>query len=71
MAQLATNAPAAGGFLDGLVEFFAAWRAKSRQYRVYRETLKELSALNDRELNDLGLSRAQIQATAWQCAYGK
>lgn len=37
---------------------------------VYRATLNELRQLNDRELNDLGLSRAGIRAVALDAAYG-
>jgi uncharacterized protein YjiS (DUF1127 family) len=31
-----------------------------RAYRRYRETVRELSHLSDRELNDLGISRYDI-----------
>ena len=45
-------------------EAYAAWR-------VYRTTVNELSELGDRELNDLGISRAQIRAIAMEAAYGQ
>jgi uncharacterized protein YjiS (DUF1127 family) len=38
--------------------------SKIRAYFRYRETVRELSQLNDRELNDLGISRFQIEAVA-------
>lgn len=38
--------------------------------RVYRSTVLELSQLNDRELNDIGISRTQIDSIAHQHAYG-
>jgi uncharacterized protein YjiS (DUF1127 family) len=41
------------------------------RYRVYRETLVELEGLSDRDLNDLGLSRAGIKSIALDAAYGK
>ncbi|QRM32444.1 DUF1127 domain-containing protein [Microvirga sp. VF16] len=40
--------------------------AKFRAYRRYRETVNELSKLSDRELNDLGIRRFQIDTIARQ-----
>ncbi len=39
-------------------------------YRVYRKTVSELSALSSRELDDLGLSRSMIKRTSLEAAYG-
>lgn len=39
--------------------------------RVYRRTYAELSALSNRDLADLGLSRSMIPAVAHEAAYGK
>ena len=33
---------------------------KMQEWRRYRESMRELSRLSDRELNDLGISRADI-----------
>lgn len=38
-------------------------------YRTYRATLSELSALSDRDLNDVGLSRGMIRDVAATAAY--
>lgn len=35
-----------------------------RRWASYRQTVRELSNLNDRELNDLGISRGDIQPLA-------
>lgn len=35
-----------------------------RNWRRYRETVSELSRLSNRELNDLGINRGDIQAVA-------
>ncbi|WP_226549954.1 DUF1127 domain-containing protein [Celeribacter naphthalenivorans] len=53
-----------GGLFKALGERFA-------RYRVYRETMLELSSLSDRDLRDLGMSRASINAVAHEAAYGK
>ena len=35
-----------------------------RNWRRYRDTVKELDRLSNRELSDLGISRAEIEAVA-------
>jgi uncharacterized protein YjiS (DUF1127 family) len=39
--------------------------------RLYSRTLAELTALTDRDLTDLGLSRANIADLAYEAAYAK
>jgi uncharacterized protein YjiS (DUF1127 family) len=43
--------------------------SKLRSYLRYRETVRELSALSDRELDDLGISRFQIDGIAREHAF--
>ncbi|MEX0305133.1 MAG: DUF1127 domain-containing protein [Leisingera sp.] len=50
------------GFLDALLVKFA-------RYRLYRQTVNELSALTARDLADLGLNRSEIKRVAYQAAY--
>jgi uncharacterized protein YjiS (DUF1127 family) len=38
--------------------------AKFRSYLRYRETMRELARLSDRELDDLGLNRSEIEFVA-------
>jgi uncharacterized protein YjiS (DUF1127 family) len=38
--------------------------SKIRSYLQYRETVAELSRLTDRELDDLGISRFDIESVA-------
>jgi uncharacterized protein YjiS (DUF1127 family) len=38
--------------------------SKIRSYLKYRETVRELSRLTDRELEDVGISRYQIDGVA-------
>lgn len=38
--------------------------SKIRNWARYRETVRELSRLSDRELEDLGISRVEIDSVA-------
>lgn len=42
-----------------------------RRYRMYQTTLSELNGLGDRELDDLGLNRAEFRTIARKAAYGR
>ena len=46
----------------------ATLRARYDQNRTYRQTVAELSALSDRSLADLGLSRSMIRPLAREVA---
>ena len=49
----------------------AALRAAARRYRQYRleqRTYRELMALSDRELEDVGLSRSMLRSVAHNAA---
>lgn len=47
--------------LTQLIRFFRMWR-------LYERSLSELSKLGDRELADIGLTRAEIPSAAWKAA---
>lgn len=49
---------------------FARLRQAIADYREYLATYEELSALNDRELADLGLTRLNVRDIAWDAVYG-
>lgn len=36
-----------------------------RTWRLHRETIKQLNALSDRDLEDIGISRWQIDRLIW------
>ena len=40
------------------------------QDRAYRSTVRQLSAMSDRDLTDIGIHRANIHTIAQQVAYG-
>lgn len=42
--------------------------ARISAWRRYRSSVRELSRLSDRDLNDLGISRADIETVARQSA---
>ncbi|MDX8348339.1 DUF1127 domain-containing protein [Cognatiyoonia sp. IB215446] len=58
-----------------LAQRFAALRAdlaeRAAKRKVYRTTLNELRGLSDRDLNDLGMSRAMVKGIALEAAYGE
>ena len=58
------NATTTTTILSRLQHFLADTATRYRSYRLYRETLNELSGLSDRELADLGLHRSQIRDVA-------
>ncbi|MCP3970604.1 MAG: DUF1127 domain-containing protein [Rhodobacteraceae bacterium] len=45
-------------------------RRQYKQHRMFRRTYNELSKLNERELDDLGISRSDIAQVARSSAYG-
>lgn len=49
--------------------FLTVALSKLRQYQRYRQTVRELEQLSDRELDDVGLSRAEIDHVARRFAY--
>lgn len=57
--------------LDRATQVIADLGARFAKYKMYRQTFVELSDLSTRELDDLGISRADIQDVALAAAYGK
>ncbi|GGK36382.1 DUF1127 domain-containing protein [Salinarimonas ramus] len=49
---------------------FLTWvLSRIRAYQRYRQTVRELQRLSDRELNDVGLSRSDIDHVAKRFAH--
>ena len=57
------------GQLLGLTMFVTYILSKIRAYRLYRETVRELAQLSDRELADLGIVRYDIDRVARQATF--
>ncbi|RYH02673.1 DUF1127 domain-containing protein [Salipiger sp. IMCC34102] len=65
MALFSTNtAP------NGLAGLRARLIDAANRRRVYSATVRELSALSNRELDDLGISRSMVKSIAAEAAYG-
>ena len=59
------------GILRRLSAMVANFREARQRGRVFRQTLRELNALTERELADLGIARSMITRIAHEAAYGK
>lgn len=51
-----------------IAAFFDAISLKLRQRRVYRQTFNELCTMTDRDLRDLGMSRADFRRISREAA---
>lgn len=73
MSFLDIHAPVAGTAGRSRLErvFTALRKAREAQVQhfVYRQTVRELQGLSDRQLDDLGINRATIEDTARKAAY--
>lgn len=49
---------------------FDTLRAAARKRKAYNGIVSELSALTDRELNDIGISRGDAHRIAHEAVYG-
>ena len=68
MAYVNSRATSAG-LVDRLVSALTSVKEAIERRRLYTRTLDELNALTDRELADLGLSRAAVAEVAREAAY--
>ncbi|MBV7409343.1 DUF1127 domain-containing protein [Maritimibacter sp. DP1N21-5] len=67
----ATDIRTAGTFSDRVSAVFKAISEARAQRKVFNRTVAELRALDNRDLADLGISRAEIPFIAREAAYGK
>ena len=71
MAYVASNGTARPSVTTRLAEMARQTAQAYTAWRLYRRTLDELQQLSPRELDDLGLERSGLRATALEAAYGK
>ncbi len=71
MAYAATTRTVGMTFGQRISEFRATVADRVAKNKIYRTTLNELSALTDRDLADLGISRSMIKGIAIEAAHGK
>jgi uncharacterized protein YjiS (DUF1127 family) len=55
----------------GLAGIVAKVKLSLQRRAVYNRTVRDLLALSDRDLSDLGINRTQINQIAREAAYGK
>lgn len=66
MAMASTQTTLKGAPAFGFAALIETAKTRFTRYRLYRQTVNELSALSDRELADLGLHRSMIRRLAQQ-----
>ena len=68
MAYVNTTTAPTTSFFARIGTAFDALATRYKKYRLYRETFDGLSALSNRELNDLGLNRCDLRRVSWDAA---
>lgn len=71
MAYVNSSRAASFSLADRFSGFLALTKASLARRAVYKQTVRELMVLSDRELSDLGIGRADIYTVAREAAYGK
>ena len=71
MAYVNNTRVVGNGFADRLAGLIKWARKTAQQRAIYDRTVRELNALTNRELADLGISRLNIQDVARAAAFGK
>ena len=70
MALLDLNQSTTRGTALPVTGLFGALRGYLARRALYRETVKELSRLTDRDLSDMGIHRSEIVAVATAAVNG-
>ncbi|RGP36655.1 DUF1127 domain-containing protein [Pseudotabrizicola alkalilacus] len=71
MAYVNSSRAASYGIADRAAAIVKTIRVALERRRVFKLTVRELQALSNRELADLGIHRAMITRVANEAAYGK
>lgn len=59
------------GIVDRIAGMIASFKESNQRRKIFRQTVRELSALSNRELADLGMHHSMITRVAHEAAYGK
>jgi uncharacterized protein YjiS (DUF1127 family) len=65
------NVRTTASFRDRIAALLASVQENRARNAVYRQTVRELNMLTDRELGDLGINRLSIERIAHEAAFGK
>jgi uncharacterized protein YjiS (DUF1127 family) len=68
MAHITTSQERPASIIAGFRGLLEGWRTELARHRVFERTYGELSALTDRDLADIGVSRSQVVDLAWDAA---
>lgn len=71
MAYVNSSRAASYGIADRPAAIVKSIRVGLERRRVFKQTVRELQALSNRELADLGIHRSMITRVANEAAYGK
>ena len=69
MAMTSVNTATARSEIDRLAAALTTVVDRYKKNRAVRRTLRELDALGNRELADLGLNRSSLNRVAYQAVY--
>jgi uncharacterized protein YjiS (DUF1127 family) len=70
MAYANTSRAVHPGLAERFAGLVASFKIAAARRAIYNQTQRELFALTDRELNDLGIERSNIAQVAHEAAYG-
>ena len=71
MAYVNSSRDGTLGLTERAVQLVKSLRVSLQRRRVFKQTVRELQALSNRELADLGIHRSMITRVASEAAYGK
>ena len=71
MAYVNSSRSATISFSDQLGNIAKSVKLALHRRRLFNQTVRELNALSDRELADLGIHASMIKSIALEAAYGK
>ena len=70
MAYASTTLHGAAHRFASLTHFVETQVARVQKYRLYLKTMNELSSVPARDLADMGMSKSNLRAAAYQAVYG-